>query len=163
MRAPSLKESSHSSHAMFSTQLDPPFTAPTQSTSTSSSLLFPSNGTPTAAPLFGRFAEQSPLTGYEPTAPCEVSSEATPVMLPSRRCSLESTCNDLATTIDVSEAGERSDLGRLASPLWEFSTQVERILLHPPLIREQALRNRWPEVRTKEIPVETQVLRTILS
>ena len=91
---------------MFSTLRDPSFTAPTQSTSTSSSSLFPSNWTPTATPLFGRFAEQAPLTGY----PIEVSSA-------SRRDCLESSCDDLATTLVASEAGERSDLGRLASPL----------------------------------------------
>ena len=101
-----LKKSSHRSHAMFSTLRDPPFTAPTQSTSTSSSLLFLSNWTPTATPLFGRFVEQAPLTGY----PIEVSSA-------SRRDCLESSCDDLATTLVASEAGERSDLGRLASPL----------------------------------------------
>ena len=66
----------------------------------------PSNWTPTATPLFGRFAEQSPLTGY----PIEVSSA-------SRRDCLESSCDDLAATLVASETGERSDLGRLASPL----------------------------------------------
>ena len=49
-------------HAMFRTLLDPPFTTLSQSTSTSSSPLSPSNWTPTASPLCGRFAEQSPLT-----------------------------------------------------------------------------------------------------
>ena len=101
-----LKKSSHRSHAMFSTLRDPPFTAPTQSTATSSSLLFPSNWTPTATPLFGRFAEQSPLTCYQ----IEVSSA-------SRRDCLESSCDDLATTLVASETVERSDLERLASPL----------------------------------------------
>ena len=52
------------SHATFSTLLDAPrtahSTAPTQNPSTSSSLLFPSTRTPSATPLFGRFAEQSP-------------------------------------------------------------------------------------------------------
>ena len=47
-----------------------------------------------------------------------MSSEATRIVLLSRRCSLESTCDDLATTLDASEAGERSDLGWLASPLF---------------------------------------------
>ena len=95
------------SHAMFLSFLDPPLTAPSQSSSTSSSLLFPSNWTPTATPLFGRFAERSPLTGYEPNAPLEVSSAdaTTPMKFPSRHGSLESTCDDLATTLDASEAG----------------------------------------------------------
>ena len=56
------KQFSHRSHAMFRKPFDPPFTAPSQSTSTPSSLLIPSNWTPTASPLCGRFAEQSPLT-----------------------------------------------------------------------------------------------------
>ena len=99
-------KSSHRSHAMFSTLRDPPFTAPTQSTRLPLSLLFPSSWTPTATLLFGRFVEQSPLTGY----PIEVSSA-------SRRDCLESSCDDLATSLVVSEAGERSDVGRLASPL----------------------------------------------
>ena len=94
---------------MFRTLLDPPFTAPSQSPSTSSSLLFPSNLGSTETPLFGRFVAQSPLTGHEPDAAIEVSSEATLVVLPSRRCSIESTCDDLATAVDSSEAGERSD------------------------------------------------------
>ena len=41
-----------------------------------------------------------------------MSSEATPVVVPSRRCSPESTCDDLATTLDASEAGEKSDMRR---------------------------------------------------
>ena len=56
------KQSSHSSHAMFSTLFDPPFTAPTQSTSTSSSQPLPSNWTPSAAPLWSPFSEPSPRT-----------------------------------------------------------------------------------------------------
>ena len=41
------------------------------------SLLLSSNWTPTATPLFGRFAKQSPPTSYQPNAPIGVSSEAT--------------------------------------------------------------------------------------
>ena len=59
-----LKQASHSSHVMFSTQLDPPFTVPTQGTSTSSSQMFPSYWTPSAGPLFSRFPRQSLFTGY---------------------------------------------------------------------------------------------------
>ena len=40
------------------------------------------------------------------------------LFLPSSRCSLESTCDDLAANLDASEVGERSDRGRLASPLF---------------------------------------------
>ena len=77
------------------------------------------------ATLFGRFADQSHFTGHEPNASIEVRSEATPIVS-WRRCSLESTCDDLAATLDASEAGERSDVGRLASPrfLQERETSV---------------------------------------
>ena len=120
------KHSSSRVHAMFRTLLDPPLTSPSRSTLTSSSLLFPSHwphtSTPQTGPSFGQFAEQSPLTGYEPDAPVEVSStEATPKVLPSRKSSIGSTCNsvdDLATTPAVSEISERADLEMLASPLW---------------------------------------------
>ena len=84
---------------MFSALLDPPSTAPTQSTSTYSSLLFPSNWTPSASPLLRCLADFPNNALYEPNGPIEVSSEATPIILLSRRCSLESTCDDLATTI----------------------------------------------------------------
>ena len=47
-----LKPSSLISHAMFSTLLDVPSTAPTRGTSTSISPLFPSTCTPSATPLF---------------------------------------------------------------------------------------------------------------
>ena len=130
------KQSSHSSHAMFSTLLDPPFTAPTQSTSTSSSLLFSSSWTPSAAPLFNRFAEQSSFTGYESNAPIEVTSMA----------------------------GDRSDVGRLASPLFYMSER--QVLIHlvcPFLTRVEASSNRQREITIKESPVETQVLHIIFS
>ena len=64
---------------------------------------------------FGRFSEQSPLPGYEPNAPIEVSSEDTPIVLPSRRWS---NADGLATALVASEAGDRSDVERLASPLF---------------------------------------------
>ena len=79
---------------------------------TSPSLFFPSMST------------QSPLTGYEPNALIEVSSEATPTVLPSRRCSLESNADELAVTLDASEARERSDTGRLTSPLFSQEREV---------------------------------------
>ena len=93
--------------------------------SISSSLLNPPNRTNPCAPQsglwFGRFAEQSPLTGYEPSALVEVSStEVTTTLLPSGKASIGSTHNsgeDIVTTLAVSEVDERSDLGKLASPL----------------------------------------------
>ena len=60
------KKKSPRSHAMFGTLLGPPLTAPSQSTATSSSRLFPSDRTPTVTLLFGGLAERSPLTSYEP-------------------------------------------------------------------------------------------------
>ena len=140
---------------MFRTLLDPPFTAPSHIASTSSSLLFPSNWTSTETLLL--------ITGCEPNAPTEVSSEATPVVLHSRRCSLESTCDDLATTLDASEAGERSDLGWLASPLFpreretsayhsECITQIEKVPKLPFLTCILASSNRQREVAPKESP-----------
>ena len=61
---------------------------------------------------------KSIFTGREPNAPIEVSSEATLIVLLSRKCTLESTCDDLATALDAIEAGDRSDVGRPASPLF---------------------------------------------
>ena len=116
--------------------LDPPLTSLPQSTPTSSSLLFPSHWPATSTSqtelLFGRCAEQSPITGYEPSALVEVSStEAPPMKLPSRKGSLGSTCDDLATPPAASEVGKRSDLGMMASPLFlqgrETSANQSRI------------------------------------
>ena len=120
-------------------------TSPTQSTASSSSLVFPSNQTTTCTPptglLLGRFAVQSPLTGYEPNASVEVSStEVTPTLFPSRKGSIVSPYNsgdDTATTPAVSEVGKRSDWEMLASPLFlqerqgrthsEFITFTEKV------------------------------------
>ena len=104
------------------------------STSTSSSLLFPQNRTNTCAPptglFFCRFAEQFPLTDYEPKAPVEVSStEVATTLLPSRKASIGMTCNsgeDIVTTPAVLEVDERSDLGMLASPLLTQERERER-------------------------------------
>ena len=74
--------------------------------------------------LFGRLAEQSPLTGHEPDALNEVSSEAIPIVLPSRRCSLDTNADDLAVTLDGSEACDGSDTGRLTSPLSSQEREV---------------------------------------
>ena len=118
------KHSSSHAHVMFRTLLDPPQTSPSQSTPTLSALLFPSHWPTTCTAqtglLFcGRFAEQSPLTGYELNAPVEVSStETKPIILPSRKGSIGWTCNSvdgLTTTSAVREICERSDLGMLAS------------------------------------------------
>ena len=52
---------------------------------------------------FGRLAEQSPLTSYEPKSLIEVTREHTPIILPERRGSLDTNVDDLATTLDASE------------------------------------------------------------
>ena len=70
----------HFSPTSFPTQAPRPTTSP--------SLLYLS-ASPSAVPLqgglrFGRLAEQSPLTGYEPESLIEVSSEHTPINLLSR-------------------------------------------------------------------------------
>ena len=119
-----LKQSSSRAHVMFHTMLDHvPFSL--HHVASTSSLLNPPNRTNPCAPqsglLFGRFAEQSPLTGYDPSAPVEVSStEVTTTLLPSRKASIGSTHKsgeDIVTTLAVSEVDERSNLGMLASPL----------------------------------------------
>ena len=94
-------------------------------TPTSSYLPYPPNRTNPCSPqpelLFGRFAEQGPLTGCEPNAPVEATSrKVTTTLLPSRKARTGSTDNsveDSVTTPAVSEVDERSDLGMLASPL----------------------------------------------
>ena len=67
------------------------------STPTSSSLPFLQNRTNLCAPqwglLFGRFAEQSPLTGYEANAPVELSSTEVTTTLSSRKEIIGPTCN----------------------------------------------------------------------
>ena len=79
-------------------------------------------GVQTPGGQFGRFAEQSPLTDYEPNDPVDVSStEGTPMLLPSRRASIGSTkksSEDIATTLASSEVDERQSMGMLASPLF---------------------------------------------
>ena len=53
-----------------------------------------------------------------------MSSEATLIILPSRRCSLETNADDLAVTPGGSEACDRSDMGRLTSPLFSQEREV---------------------------------------
>ena len=94
---------------MIRTLFDPPLTFPT----------LPTTSTPQTGLLFGRLAEQSPLTGFLAQSSVEVSStETTPIVLLSRKGSIGSTYNsgdDRATILAASEAGQRSVLGMLAS------------------------------------------------
>ena len=100
----------------FSSPFSTPFSTLAHGSSTSSSLSYPSMCPSTATPQgglsVGRLAEQSPLTGYEPKSLIEVRSESTPIVPPSRRCSLDTNVNDLATTLEASEVCQTWD-GRL--------------------------------------------------
>ena len=78
---------------------------------------------PGCGSLFGRVAEQSPLTGYEPKSLIEVSSEHTPINFPSRENSFNTDFNDLTTTVAASEIAETTEAEQLTSPL--FSQQRE--------------------------------------
>ena len=91
-----LKQSSSRTHVMFRTLPDPAPFSLQHDTPASSSLLYPPNRTNPCAPrpelLFGPFAEQSPLPGYEPNALVEVSSaEVMTTLLPSRKTNIGST------------------------------------------------------------------------
>ena len=95
--APCLMHSCPQSSLHFFPTLAPsPMTTP--------SLLHPSTSSSPATPpgglCFDRLAKQSPLTGYEVKTLIEVSSEHTPINIPSRERSLDSDLKDLATTVD---------------------------------------------------------------
>ena len=52
---------------------------------------------------FGRVAEQSHLTGYEPNSLIESSSEHRPINFPSGKNSLNTDINDVTTTVAASD------------------------------------------------------------
>ena len=114
-----LEQSSSRALVMSHTWLDRALFLLPHSTPSSPSLLDLPNRTkpcaPPQGPMFGRFAEQSPFTGYEPNAPVEDgSTDVTTVLLPSRKPSIGSTYNsgeDMVTTPAVSEVDERSTFG----------------------------------------------------
>ena len=87
----------------------------------------PSTATLQGGSCIGRLAEQSPLTGHGPKSLIEVNREHTPTILPSRRGSLDTNVDDLATTLDAFEGCDTTDVGRLTSPL--FSQEPGRCLL----------------------------------
>ena len=102
-------------------QLSPHFATPFPTfalgSSTSHSLLHPSVS-PSTATLqgglcFGRVAEQSLLAGYEPKSLIEVSSEHTPINLPSSKGSPDTNLDDLATSVDASVKHDTTDVGRV--------------------------------------------------
>ena len=112
----------------FSSPFSTSFSALAPGSSTSASLLYtsmsPSTATLQGGSCIGRLAEQSPLTGYGPKSRIEVSSEHTPIILPSRRGSLDTNVDDLATTLDASEVCDTTDVGRLTSPLFSQEREV---------------------------------------
>ena len=139
----------HSISSMFHRTLpDPQFSSPFSTSfsahalgsSTSPSLLYPSMS-PSAATLqgglwFGRLAEQSPLTGYEPKALIEVSSEHTPVISLSRRGSLDTNVDDLATPwIRLKSATVDFTTFFLKSAKKVLSHSVSLVLRHIPAWR----------------------------
>ena len=70
---------------------------------------------------------RSPLTGYEPKSLIEVSSEHTRIDLPSRKGSLDTNLDDVATIVDVSQVHDITDVGRLTSPLFSQEQLVSAI------------------------------------
>ena len=96
---------------MFRTLLGPAPCSSTFSTPTSSSAFPPEQDKSLCTVI------RSPLAGYEPNAPVEVT-EVMMTLLPSRNASIGSTYNsseDIVTTLDVSDVDQRSDFGILAS------------------------------------------------
>ena len=71
---------------------------------------------------FGRMAEQSPLTGYEPNSLIEISSAHTPIIFPSRRNSFHTDFNDVPA-IAASDDTDTLDAG-VTSPLFTQEREV---------------------------------------
>ena len=71
---------------------------------------------PRSGSLFGRMADQSPITGFEPKDLIEISSEYTPIHFPSRKNSLTADTDDVRTVI-ASDITETIEAGQLTSPL----------------------------------------------
>ena len=100
----------------FASPFSSSFSTPAPGSSSYPSLLYlsmsPSTATLQGGLCFGRLAEQSAFTGYGPKSLLEVSSEHTPIVLPSRRGSLDTNVDDIATTVDASEVCDTTDVGR---------------------------------------------------
>ena len=112
--------------AQLSSLFPTPFRAPTPNPMSTPSLLYPSTSpnpcaTPQGGLFCGRLAEQSPPTGCEPKSLIEVSSEHTPINLPSRKDSFDTDLNDLAPT---SEIIDTIGVGQLTSPLFSLERKV---------------------------------------
>ena len=81
--------------------------------------------TPQVGLLFGRLAEQSPLTGYEPKSLIEVSSEHTSNNFPSRKNSFNLEIDaTIATTVAASEITDAIEGRQLTSPLFSQEREV---------------------------------------
>ena len=87
----------------------------------------PSTATLQGELCFGRLAEQSTLTGDQPKSLIEVSSEHTPIDLPSGRGSLDTNSDDFANTLDVFGVYDTTDVGRLSSSLISQEREVSAI------------------------------------
>ena len=78
---------------------------------------------PQSGSLFGRVAEQSPITGYEPKDLIEISSEYTPTYFPSRNNSFTTDTDDVPNVV-VSDITETIEAGQLISPLFTQEREV---------------------------------------
>ena len=117
--------------APFCSPFSTPFLTLAPNPTTTPSLHYPS-GSPSTATLqgrscTGRLAEQSSLTGYEPKSLIEVSSEHIATNLPSRKGSLDTNFDDLATAVDASDMIDTTDVGLLTSPLFSQEHEVSAI------------------------------------
>ena len=79
---------------------------------------------PRCGSWFRRVAEQSPLTGYEPNSLIEVSSEYTPINVPSTRNSFNTDLGSVPTTIAASDVTDFHDERQLTSILFTQETEV---------------------------------------
>ena len=112
---------------LLDTQFFSPFSTPcptlAPSPTTTPSLLYPSRVHP--LPLCKEscaasdWAEQSPLTGYEPSLSSKSAVRADADRLTFEKGSLDPNLDDLASTVDASEMIDTTDVGRLTSPRGE--------------------------------------------
>ena len=92
---------------------------PTQSSMLMTEMSMNPCASPPGGVLFGRIAEQSPLTGYEPKSRIEVSSEHTPIYFTSRKNSFNTDFTSKITgTIEA---------GQFTSPLFTQEVEVQTL------------------------------------